>query len=225
MAARFSTRELIERLVAFPTVSENSNLDLIGFVQDYLAGSGVPVRLTFDKDRRKANLFATIGSGPGGIVLSGHTDVVPVADQGWSGDPFRVVEREGRLYGRGTADMKSFLAVALTLVPEFLRRGLKTPINLALSYDEEVGCLGVRRLLDDLAAVAGMSVHNFLRAFRKSFGTTPAQYVIDQRLRRARWLLTNTAHDIVAIALETGFSSHSHLTATMHRRHGIPGIG
>ena len=118
MPARFSARELIERLVAFPTVSDNSNLDLIEFVRDYLAGWQVPARLTFAKDGRKANLFATVGSGPGGIVLSGHTDVVPVADQRWSSDPFRVLERDGKLFGRGTADMKSFLALVLARVPE-----------------------------------------------------------------------------------------------------------
>jgi acetylornithine deacetylase len=151
LAARFSVRELIERLVAFPTVSENSNLDLITFVQDYLAGWDVPARLTFDADRRKANLFATIGAGPGGIVLSGHTDVVPVADQRWSSDPFRAVERDGRLYGRGTADMKSFLALILARVPDLVARRLPEPVHLSLSYDEELGCLGVPSLIADLA--------------------------------------------------------------------------
>jgi acetylornithine deacetylase len=152
LSVRFSTSELIERLVAFPTVSENSNLDLITFVQDYLAGWGVPARLTFDAIRRKANLFATIGAGPGGIVLSGHTDVVPVADQSWSSDPFRVVERDGRLYGRGTADMKSFLALSLARVPDLVARRLPEPVHLSLSYDEELGCLGVPSLIADLAA-------------------------------------------------------------------------
>ena len=151
MPARFSARELIERLVAFPTVSDNSNLDLIAFVRDYLAEWQVPARLTFDKEGRKANLFATIGTGPGGIVLSGHSDVVPVADQRWSSDPFRVVERDGRLYGRGTADMKSFLALVLARVPELAERPLPEPVHLSFSYDEELGCLGVPSLIADLA--------------------------------------------------------------------------
>jgi acetylornithine deacetylase len=152
LPARFGTSELIARLVAFPTVSDNSNLDLIAFVQDYLAGWEVPARLTYDKDKRKANLFATVGSGPGGIVLSGHTDVVPVVDQSWSSDPFRTVERDGRLYGRGTADMKSFLALVLARVPDLVQRRLPEPVHLSLSYDEELGCLGVPSLIADLAA-------------------------------------------------------------------------
>lgn len=144
---------MIERLVAFPTVSANSNLDLIHDVRDYLAGHGIASRLTFDADRRKANLFATVGPEiAGGIVLSGHTDVVPVAGQPWDTDPFKIVRRDGRLYGRGAADMKSFIAVALALVPEFKAAKLRVPIHLALSYDEEVGCTGVSGMLDDIAA-------------------------------------------------------------------------
>jgi acetylornithine deacetylase len=151
--ARHSPIDLIRRLVAFDTVSAHSNLELIHFVRDYLAALGVASRLTFDATGNKANLLATIGPEiPGGIVLSGHTDVVPVTGQPWSADPFRLVERDGRLYGRGTADMKSFLAVALAMMPEFLAVRLRVPIHLALSYDEEVGCLGVGGLLADLAA-------------------------------------------------------------------------
>jgi acetylornithine deacetylase len=146
--------ELIRRLVAFDTVSARSNLALIGFVRDYLEAHGIGSRLTFDAAGNKANLLAAIGpSVPGGIVLSGHTDVVPTAGQPWDSDPFTAVERDGRLYGRGTADMKSFLAVALALVPEFLAARLRVPIYLALSYDEEVGCLGVGGLLADMAAL------------------------------------------------------------------------
>ena len=141
----------IERLVAFDTTSRNSNLGLIEFVADYLSGHGVNSLLTHDDDGGKANLFATLGPGaPGGIVLSGHTDVVPVDGQDWDSDPFAVVERDGRLYGRGTSDMKSFLAAALALVPEFLERDLPVPLHLAFSYDEEVGCIGVPRLIADI---------------------------------------------------------------------------
>ena len=146
------TRELIERLIAFDTTSRNSNLDLIDFVAGYLAGHGVECERVFNEERSKANLFATIGPADrGGIVLSGHTDVVPVDGQDWSSDPFTVEERDGLLYGRGTSDMKSFIAVALATVPRLAGMDLKTPVHLAFSYDEEVGCLGVRPLLAELA--------------------------------------------------------------------------
>lgn len=149
--------ELIRTLVGFSTVSRESNLELIDFVREYLKPYDADVRLTFDDDKRKANLFATLGprgnaGAGGGIVLSGHTDVVPVQGQAWDTDPFTLIERDGKLYGRGTSDMKSFIAVALALLPEFVQRGLKKPLHLAFSYDEEVGCLGVGRLITDLAA-------------------------------------------------------------------------
>ncbi len=151
--ASFTARQMIERLIAFDTVSANSNLALIDFVEDYLAGHGVPARRTANAQGTKANLFATLGpEAAGGVVLSGHTDVVPVTGQSWDSDPFQVTEQDGRLYGRGTADMKGFLAAALAHVPAFLDAGLKRPIHLALSYDEEVGCLGVRSLIADVTA-------------------------------------------------------------------------
>jgi acetylornithine deacetylase len=144
-------RQMIERLVAFDTTSRESNLALIHFVRDYLASHGIASTLVHDKAAPKANLFATVGpERDGGVVLSGHTDVVPVDGQDWSSDPFRIDERDGRLYGRGSADMKSFIAVALALVPEFQARRLKWPIHLALSYDEETGCFGVHGLLRHL---------------------------------------------------------------------------
>jgi acetylornithine deacetylase len=148
--------EILDRLVGFPTVSQDSNLALIDFVRDYLARWNLPARLTFNAERTKANLFATIGSGPGGVVLSGHTDVVPVAGQAWSSDPFAMTRRDGKLYGRGTADMKGFIATALALVPELAGRALPEPVHLALSFDEEVGCIGVHHLLADLA---GAGIH------------------------------------------------------------------
>lgn len=150
---RVSPRRMIERLVAFDTTSAKSNLALIDFAEDYLKGKGVPCRRTVDGTGKKANLFATLGPRiAGGVVLSGHTDVVPVDGQPWTSDPFRVTERDRRLYGRGTADMKSFLAVALALVPEALAADLKAPIHIAMSYDEEVGCLGVGDLIADVKA-------------------------------------------------------------------------
>lgn len=149
-AKRLSTREMLERLVGFDTTSRNSNLELIAFVETYLSAHGVSCRLIANEDDTKANLFATIGPADraGGIVLSGHTDVVPIDGQDWTSDPFAIVEREGRLIGRGTSDMKGFIASALAHVPEFLARGPQIPVHLALSYDEEVGCLGVRPMID-----------------------------------------------------------------------------
>jgi acetylornithine deacetylase len=154
----FSPAEMLGRLVAFDTTSRGSNLALIHWVRDYLAAHGVASHLTYNDDRNKANLFATIGGEAargGGIVLSGHTDVVPVDGQAWDTDPFAMTERGGNLYGRGTADMKGFIAIALALVPELTARKLRTPIHLALSYDEEVGCFGVPRLVEAMPAGAG----------------------------------------------------------------------
>ncbi|MBC7212137.1 MAG: acetylornithine deacetylase [Pseudomonas sp.] len=147
-----SSRALLERLVGFATVSRDSNLELIAFIRDYLAGLGVASELFHNEEGTKANLFATIGPDDrGGVVLSGHTDVVPVEGQAWSVEPFRLTEREGRLYGRGTADMKGFIASVLATVPALLAQPLKLPVHLAFSYDEEVGCLGVRSMLAALA--------------------------------------------------------------------------
>jgi acetylornithine deacetylase len=147
-----SPAEILRRLVAFDTVSANSNLALIDWVADYLEGHGIAPSLTFSDTRDKANLFATIGPADtgGGVILSGHTDVVPVIGQPWDTDPFSLVERDDKLYGRGTADMKSFIAIALALVPEFKARPLKRPLHLALSFDEEVGCFGAPRLIESL---------------------------------------------------------------------------
>jgi acetylornithine deacetylase len=148
---RPETREMIERLVGFDTTSAKSNLALIDFAQHYLESRGARCRRTLNAEASKANLFASLGpAAPGGVVLSGHSDVVPVDGQPWDSDPFRVVERDGRLYGRGTADMKSFLATALALVPEFQAQPLRRPIHIALSYDEEVGCTGVGAMLRDI---------------------------------------------------------------------------
>ncbi|MBK4722219.1 acetylornithine deacetylase [Azospirillum sp. YIM DDC1] len=146
------SKAMIARLVGFDTVSRRSNMALIDWVRDYLAGYGVESRLVPSPDGAKANLFATIGPmTEGGVVLSAHTDVVPVDGQPWDTDPFTLVERDGRLYGRGTADMKSFPAVALALLPEILEAGLKRPLHLALSYDEEVGCIGAPAMIARIA--------------------------------------------------------------------------
>ena len=143
---------MVQRLVAFDTTSRGSNLALIDFVRDHLSRCGVASELVFDETGKKANLYATLGPpGVGGVMLSGHTDVVPVDGQDWHSDPFSVLAKDGRLYGRGTADMKSFLAVILALLPEIAGRALAIPLHLAFSYDEEVGCRGVRPLIRAIA--------------------------------------------------------------------------
>ena len=148
---------LVEKLVAFPTVSRESNLALLDWVRDYLAGHGIDSTYTYNDERTKANLWATLPARDGnvttgGIVLSGHTDVVPVDGQPWDTDPFRATVIGERVFGRGVTDMKSFSATGLAFVPELLRRGLARPVHFSLSYDEEVGCIGVRRLIADIAA-------------------------------------------------------------------------
>lgn len=145
---------LLDRLVSFDTTSRNSNLACIAFIKDYLATLGVESRLTHDPTGTKANLYATIGpQDVPGVALSGHVDVVPVDGQEWSADPFRLRRARGRLYGRGTSDMKGFVAACLAMVPAFQARGLKRPIHLCFTYDEEVGCHGARVLAADLAAL------------------------------------------------------------------------
>jgi acetylornithine deacetylase len=147
-----TTLEIIAKLIGFDTVSRNSNLNLIEWVGDYLRRFGIATRLTYGESGKKANLFATIGDGTKpGIVLSGHTDVVPVDGQKWDSDPFAASFVDGRIYGRGACDMKSFIAVVLAKTADFVSAKLRAPIHFAFSYDEEVGCLGVRELLADLA--------------------------------------------------------------------------
>lgn len=145
--------DLVKNLIAFDTTSRDSNLALIDFAQALLEKAGARCRRSYDATGKKANLFATIGpDGDGGYVLSGHTDVVPVDGQDWSSDPFQPEVRDGYLYGRGACDMKGFVGTALALAPEIGRAKLTRPIHFALSYDEEVGCVGVKGLLDDLKA-------------------------------------------------------------------------
>lgn len=148
---RYSTVELLERLVAFDTTSRNSNLPLIAFVRDYLDAYGVPYRVSYGEEGRKANIHAIIGpNSAGGVALSGHVDTVPVDGQAWSSDPFTLRADNGRLYARGSADMKGFVAASLAAVPEMVARDLKKPLHLFISYDEEVGFHGAKRLIEDL---------------------------------------------------------------------------
>ncbi|MGE8504175.1 MAG: acetylornithine deacetylase [Pseudomonas sp.] len=145
--------DLLADLIAFDTTSRESNLALIDYVRAYLAGLGIDSELLFNAERSKANLYARIGpAGAGGVMLSGHSDVVPVDGQSWSVPPFQLSARDGRLYGRGTADMKGFIACVLAAVPAFMERPLRLPLHIAISYDEEVGCLGVRSLVERLRA-------------------------------------------------------------------------
>ena len=177
-----SAVDLLGKLVAFDTTSRNPNLELIRFVADHLAGHGVDAAVIHDDTGTKANLLATIGPRrDGGIVLSGHTDVVPVDGQDWHTDPFVLTRSDGRLYGRGAADMKGFCATVLAMVPEFLSRPLAAPLHVAFSHDEEVGCLGVHGMIPHIAVPGlvpravivgeptGMKVvnaHKGIRAFR-----------------------------------------------------------
>jgi acetylornithine deacetylase len=147
-----SSREMLARLIAFPSVSTSSNLDIISFCRDWLQSHGVESNLVMSPEGDKANLYATIGPGvEGGVVLSGHTDVVPVEGQVWSSDPWTLSERGGRLYGRGTCDMKGFDALVLALVPHMVQAPLKRPVHIALSYDEELACRGAPSMVHEMA--------------------------------------------------------------------------
>src|SRR5690606_9397945 len=144
---------MLRDLIAFPTVSRDSNRDLLAYVTSYLARHGVACDILWNRDGTKGNLWATIGPvGRRGVVLSGHSDVVPVDGQKWMSDPFLLREADGKLYGRGTCDMKGFIAIVLAAVPVLVSRRLEAPVHLAISYDEELGCTGVTSLIDRIAA-------------------------------------------------------------------------
>ncbi|WP_245990027.1 acetylornithine deacetylase [Tabrizicola piscis] len=145
--------EILERLLAFDTVSSKPNIALMGYVKGLLEEADIPVVLVPDAGGGKANLYATTGpAGMGGVMLSGHTDVVPVEGQAWTKPPFALTQADGRIYGRGAADMKGFVACAVAAMLQASRRPLRVPLHLALSYDEEIGCMGVRSLIDMLEA-------------------------------------------------------------------------
>jgi acetylornithine deacetylase len=153
IAPRLNTAELLARLVSYDTTSRNSNLELIGFIRDYLDAHGIPYRVSTDATGEKANIHAIIGpQEAGGVALSGHVDTVPVDGQAWSADPFTLRRTDGRLYARGSADMKGFVSACLAAVPDFKAKPLARPLHLFISYDEEVGCQGAQRLIEDLDA-------------------------------------------------------------------------
>ncbi|MEH6836280.1 MULTISPECIES: acetylornithine deacetylase [Falsihalocynthiibacter] len=154
MGISLTAREILEKLVSFNTVSDRSNLPLVEWVETYLNSHGVESFRVYDETGEKASLFANVGPMvAGGVILSGHTDVVPVAGQAWNTDPFEVVEKDGKLYGRGTADMKGFDALALWAVPHALAAGIKRPLQIALSYDEEIGCIGAPPMIAAMASL------------------------------------------------------------------------
>ena len=176
-----TAKELLARLVAFDTTSFRTNIPLIEFVEAYLAGQGIDSHRVPTPDGLKASLFATIGPGDaGGMALSGHTDVVPVAGQDWDSDPFTLVERDGKLYGRGTCDMKGYLACALAMVPDLKARKLKVPFHIAFSYDEEVGCTGVRPMIAELGKSLPLPRYVFV-------GEPSKMAVVDAHKGPVRW--------------------------------------
>ncbi len=176
-----SPADLLQRLVSFDTTSHKSNLALVTFIESYLASHGVASQRIPSADGLKASLFATIGpAGVSGIGLSGHTDVVPVDGQAWDSDPFTLTERDDRLVGRGTSDMKGFLACVLAAVPGFLKRRLTTPIHLLLSYDEEIGCLGVRPMIAEFGS-------QVIRPRAVIVGEPTSMAVVDAHKGPVRW--------------------------------------
>ena len=151
MQKQYSAKEMLDKLVSFKTVSLDSNLEMINFIQDYLNSYGIDSHLIFNNLKTKANLYAQIGPNvEGGILLSGHTDVVPIEGQSWTSDPFRLIEKNGRLYGRGSCDMKGFNALILAAIPTMMKVKLQKPIQIAFSYDEEVGCLGAPAMINKI---------------------------------------------------------------------------
>lgn len=186
---------MLGKLIAFDTTSRNSNLALIDHVRDYLAGFGIKSEIIRDAFEPKANLVATIGPDiPGGIVLSGHTDVVPVDGQAWSTDPWILTEKGGKLYGRGTADMKAFAAIVLAFVPAFIAAKPKIPIHIALSYDEEIGCFGVVGIID----------------FMRKVGLKPAAIVVGEPTS----MQVVNAHKGVQAYITTVTGKEAHSSAT-----------
>ncbi len=195
-------RIILERLIGFDTTSRDSNLALIVYVEEMLSGLGITSHRVANPEGTKANLYATLGpSVPGGIVLSGHTDVVPVDGQSWSSDPFVLTQRDGRLYGRGTCDMKGFIALALAAAPDILKRKPRVPVHLALSYDEEVGCLGapsmIERLVRDLPPPSAVIV-----------GEPTNMQVVGGHKGISSWIVTVTGHEAHSSLTHLGVSAN-----------------
>ena len=199
LAAR--ARPILERLIAFDTTSNLSNLALIDWVEAYLADRGVAARRIARADGKKANLLASVGpAAEDGVVLSGHTDVVPVEGQAWSSDPFRLAERDGRLFGRGTCDMKGFLALALAAVDDLKAAPLKRPAHLAFSYDEEIGCFGAPAMIDTI-------VHELPRPSLCIVGEPTSMEVVSAGKGIAVWRVTVTGQEAHSAQTHLGVSA------------------
>ena len=233
--------EMLKTLVGFPTVSRDSNLPLIEFVDEWLGKHGVTAVRVPNDEGTKANLYATIGPNVvGGTVLSGHTDVVPIDGQPWDTDPFELTQKQDKLYGRGTCDMKGFSAIALSLVPEM--KSLRKPIHLALSYDEEIGCLGAPRLIEQIkeripkpaAVIVGepsmmetVTAHKGLSAFRTvvtgyeahSSQTHRGVSAVMNAAKLINWLSERDSHFKDSTPTNNGFSPH-HTTVHSGLIHG-----
>ena len=233
--------EMLKTLVGFPTVSKDTNLPLIDFVDDWLRENGVEAVRILNDVGTKANLYATIGPMvEGGVVLSGHSDVVPIDGQPWDTDPFELTQNEDKLYGRGTCDMKGFSAIALSLVPEM--KFLRKPIHIALSYDEEIGCLGAPRLIKQMkeqipqpaAVIVGepsmmdtVTAHKGLSAFRTvvtgyeahSSQTHRGVSAVMNAARLINWLSERDSHFKDSTPINNGFSPH-HTTVHAGVVHG-----
>lgn len=195
------TLSILRSLISYDTTSRNSNLELIHFVQDYLQSYDIAAHLIHDETGKKANLLATIGhSLSGGIVFSGHTDVVPVDGQAWHTPPFAMTEKEGKLYGRGTADMKGFLAVVLGLVPQWVKHPPARPIHIAFSYDEEVGCIGAHSLVDTI-------ISHGIRPSLAVIGEPTEMKVIHSHKGIYSFLTTVKGHEAHSSAVHKGVSA------------------
>jgi acetylornithine deacetylase len=202
---------ILARLVAFDTTSRDSNLALIDYVEGLLAPLGVTGRRVASPDGAKANFYATIGPPvAGGVVLSGHTDVVPVDGQKWTSDPFTLTERAGRLHGRGTCDMKGFLALALAAAPGFARGALARPVHLAFSYDEEVGCLGAPAMIAEIA-------RNVPRPAAVIVGEPTGMEVVNGHKGLISYFVTVTGHEAHSSLTHLGLSANMAAVRLMHR--------
>lgn len=205
----------LDRLVAFDTTSRDSNLALIDYVEGFLACHGVASRRVANDTGSKANLYATAGPAvPGGVVLSGHTDVVPVDGQAWSSDPFTLTRRGERLFGRGTCDMKGFLALALALVPEVARDGCARPLHLAFSYDEEVGCLGAPAMIREIAATLPAPAAVIV-------GEPSTMEVVSGHKGIATWRVKVTGHEAHSSLTQLGVSANMVAVGLMQRLRDI----
>lgn len=205
---------LLDRLVSFDTTSHKSNRALVAFVQDYLSGHGIASEIVPTADGEKASVFATIGpAGVPGIGLSGHTDVVPADPQAWTSDPFTLRQSDGRLYGRGTADMKGYLACAMAMVPSFKARPLRTPIHLLFSYDEETGCTGVRPMIAELG-------DRLPKPRAVIVGEPTSMAVVDAHKGPVRWsvdIAGRAAHSSMAPLGVNAIAAASHLIVELQR--------